>query len=119
MRCRLPAPGIRQSGAARCASDGSRCGICSSATAGWSRAAGCTGEFARSGLGILAAARALELDFLPLFDEQYQLVIPREFYESPHLTPLLEIVRGPDFRAEVDALGGYDVSSMGRVVWES
>src|SRR5438132_13229721 len=71
------------------------------------------------GLGILASARALELEFLPLFDEQYQLVIPREFYESPHLTPLLEIIRGPDFRAEVDALGGYDVSSMGRVVWES
>ena len=74
---------------------------------------------ADAGLGILAAARALELDFLPLFDEQYQLVIPREFYESPHLTPLLEIVRGPDFRAEVDALRGYDVSSMGRVVWET
>ena len=46
-------------------------------------------------------------------------MIPREFYESALLAPLLEIVRGPDFRAEVDALGGYDVSSMGRVVWES
>ena len=47
------------------------------------------------GLGILAAARALHLEFVPLFNEQYQLVIPREHYESPILAPLLEIIRGP------------------------
>ncbi|HEY0582463.1 MAG TPA: substrate-binding domain-containing protein, partial [Chloroflexota bacterium] len=68
------------------------------------------------GLGILAAARALGLEFVPLFNEQYQLVIPREHYESPLLAPLLEILRGPAFRAEVDALGGYDVTEMGRVI---
>jgi putative molybdopterin biosynthesis protein len=71
------------------------------------------------GLGILAAARALGLDFVPLFNEQYQLVIPREHFESPILASLLEIIRGQDFRAEVDALGGYDVADMGRVVWET
>jgi putative molybdopterin biosynthesis protein len=74
---------------------------------------------ADTGLGILAAARALELDFIPLFNEQYQLVIPREHYESTKLAPLLDIVRGAEFRAEVDALGGYDVADMGRVIWES
>jgi putative molybdopterin biosynthesis protein len=71
---------------------------------------------ADAGLGILAAARALGLGFVPLFNEQYQLVIPREHYESDLLAPLLEILRGPAFRAEVDALGGYDVAEMGRVV---
>ena len=71
------------------------------------------------GLGILAAARALGLDFVPLFNEQYQLVIPREHYDSPLLAPLLDIIRDPGFRAQVDALGGYDVSDMGRVVWEA
>jgi putative molybdopterin biosynthesis protein len=71
------------------------------------------------GLGILAAARALGLDFLPLFNEQYQLVIPREHYESALLASLLDIVRGADFKAQVEALGGYDVSDMGRTVWES
>ena len=71
------------------------------------------------GLGILAAARALDLEFLPLFNEQYQLVVPREYYAASIMAPLLEVIRGPEFRAEVDALGGYDVSDMGRVVWES
>lgn len=71
------------------------------------------------GLGILAAARALDLDFVPLFDEQYQLVIPCQFYEAPILAPLLAILRGSEFKGIVDALGGYDVSDMGRVVWQS
>lgn len=71
------------------------------------------------GLGILAAARALDLEFLPLFNEQYQLVIPSEHYAAPLMAPLLEIMRGLEFRAEVDALGGYDVSDMGKVVWQT
>jgi putative molybdopterin biosynthesis protein len=70
------------------------------------------------GLGILASARALQLEFVPLFNEQYQLVIPREHYEAPILAPLLEIIRSPRFRAQVDALGGYDVNDMGRLIWE-
>jgi putative molybdopterin biosynthesis protein len=74
---------------------------------------------ADTGLGILAAARALDLEFVALFNEHYQLVIPREHYASDILAPLLEIVRGPEFRAQVDALGGYDVSGMGEIVWES
>jgi putative molybdopterin biosynthesis protein len=71
------------------------------------------------GLGILAAARALGLEFVPLFDEQYQLVIPRQYYEAPLLQPLLEVVRGGALKAQVEALGGYDVSQMGTVAWES
>jgi putative molybdopterin biosynthesis protein len=71
------------------------------------------------GLGILAAARALELDFVPLFNEQYQLVIPREHYASPVLAPALAIIQDPGFQSEVNALGGYDVTDMGRVVWET
>jgi len=70
------------------------------------------------GLGILAAARALNLDFVPLFNESYQLVIPRPRYESAVLAPLLEIIADGRFRSEVEALGGYDVAEMGRIVFE-
>ena len=45
------------------------------------------------GLGILAAARALDMDFVPLFHERYDLVIPVEYYESELLAPLLDIIR--------------------------
>ncbi len=71
---------------------------------------------ASTGLGILAAARALGLDFVPLLKERYDLVIPAEYYESPLLKPLLEVIRGTDFRAKIEQLGGYDASEMGKVL---
>lgn len=81
-------------------------------------AATVAGGAADVGLGILAAARALALDFVPLLQERYDLIIPREFYASDLLAPLLAIIRGPDFRREVEALGGYDASEMGTLVAE-
>jgi putative molybdopterin biosynthesis protein len=71
---------------------------------------------ADAGMGILAAARALNLDFVPLMQERYDLVIPREYYESELVAPLLALIRGPEFRRQVEALGGYDAKQMGEVV---
>ena len=68
------------------------------------------------GLGIAAAARALSLDFVPLFKERYDLVIPRVYYDSPLLQPLLRLLHDPHFRGEVAALPGYDVSGMGTII---
>ena len=70
------------------------------------------------GLGILAAARALDLDFVPLDLERYDLVIPAAYSGSDILAPLLAIVRDPAFAARVDALGGYATPQMGRVLGE-
>jgi putative molybdopterin biosynthesis protein len=70
------------------------------------------------GLGILAAARALDLDFVPLDHERYDLVIPAAFYESDVLAPLLAIVRDPAFAARVDALGGYATPQIGQILAE-
>ena len=81
-------------------------------------AAAVAGGSADTGLGILAAARALDLDFVPLMKERYDLVIPRDVYESDLLRPLLDLIRGPSFRQQVEALGGYDASQMGEVVGE-
>jgi putative molybdopterin biosynthesis protein len=68
------------------------------------------------GLGILAAARALKLEFVPLLKERYDLIIPLEHYEAELLAPLLEVIRSTAFRQEVEALGGYDASDMGRAL---
>ena len=70
------------------------------------------------GLGVLAAARALGLDFIPLLDERYDLVVPTEHYESPVLAPLLNVLRDREFAAQVEAMGGYEVGRMGQVVAE-
>ena len=70
------------------------------------------------GLGIAAAAKALELDFIPLFQERYDLVIPKEYAESELLAPLFSVLENEEFRAAVSALPGYDVSVMGKLVLE-
>lgn len=70
------------------------------------------------GLGIAAAARALELDFVPFEKERYDLVIPRVHFESDLLRPLLDLVSGPELRRVVAGLAGYDVTHMGEIVTE-
>ncbi|MFW5943510.1 MAG: molybdopterin biosynthesis protein, partial [Chloroflexota bacterium] len=58
------------------------------------------------GLGIRAAARALNMDFVPLAHERYDLVIPREQYGDPLLEPLLSLLHDDAFRQAVAALPG-------------
>ncbi len=75
---------------------------------------------ANCGLGIQAAAQTMGLDFVPLFDERYDLVIPVENYESALMAPLLTLLRRPDarLRQRIEALGGYDTTPMGKVLAE-
>jgi molybdate-binding protein/DNA-binding transcriptional regulator YhcF (GntR family) len=65
------------------------------------------------GLGIQAAADANELDFLPILRERYDLIIPRENYNSKLITPLTEIIASTDFRTVVTNIVGYDTSQTG------
>jgi putative molybdopterin biosynthesis protein len=73
---------------------------------------------ADAGLGIRGAARALGLDFVPLYWEDYQLVMPKAHLDDPLLAPLLETLRDPAYRKRVESIGGYDVADMGSVVAE-
>jgi len=70
------------------------------------------------GLGIAAAARALDLDFIPLERERYDLVIPRSHYESELLHPLLDLIHGPELRRALNGLPGYDTTHMGEIAGE-
>lgn len=73
---------------------------------------------ADAALGIQAAAQALELDFVPLYLERYDLVVPQEHYDDPKLADLLEIVRSGEFAQAVARLPGYQVERMGEVLAE-
>jgi len=70
------------------------------------------------GPGILAVARAMGLEFLPLQDEQYDLVIPAEFLNAAPVQAVLDIAVSSPFQTELEALGGYDSSRTGTVVAE-
>jgi putative molybdopterin biosynthesis protein len=67
------------------------------------------------GLGILAAAKALGLDFIPVARERYDLVIPSDLIDDERIALLLDIIRSPKFIEQVLALGGYEVEETGKI----
>ncbi len=69
---------------------------------------------ADTGLGIYSAARALDLDFVPLARERYDLVIPRRFADDAKIRALLELLRSQAFQARISAQGGYETSLTGQ-----
>ena len=66
------------------------------------------------GLGIFAAAKALDLDFMPLAHERYDLVIPGEFMNDPRIETLLAVIRSDEVKAKIENLGGYETDLTGR-----
>ena len=80
-------------------------------------AAAVAGGAADVGMGILAAARSLGLDFVPLAEERYELAIPREYFALEGVQQLLEVIKSPAFRQQVEALGGYDLRDTGTIRW--
>ncbi|MFZ0133865.1 MAG: molybdopterin biosynthesis protein [Desulfobacterales bacterium] len=71
---------------------------------------------ADAGLGICAAARALNLDFVPIVTERYDLVVPDTFFETRNFQVLLEIIRSSAFKKRVEALGGYGTARTGDIL---
>jgi len=71
---------------------------------------------ADAGLGIYAAAKALNLDFIPVVTEQYDLAIPLEYFETAPIKILLEIINSQKFKKQVQALGGYNTENTGKVI---
>jgi putative molybdopterin biosynthesis protein len=71
---------------------------------------------ADAGLGVLAAARAFGLGFVPVRSEPYDLVMDAATWDAPVLAPLRTLLGSVEFAAAVEALGGYDAAEMGRRV---
>lgn len=65
------------------------------------------------GLGIEAAASSRGLDFIPLFRERYDIVIPTEKYKLKPVSSLVKIIKSQSFRKAVSEIGGYDTSEIG------
>lgn len=65
-------------------------------------------------LGLQAAAHQNGLGFIPLFEERYDLVLPRE--QEKNLNPLLEYIQTANFREMLASLTGYDAHHSGELV---
>ncbi len=65
-------------------------------------------------LGLQAAAHQHHLDFIPLFEERYDLVLPRENEEF--ISPLLDFLQTAAFRNEINSLTGYNSAHSGEQI---
>lgn len=71
---------------------------------------------ADAALGIESAARARGMDFVPLVQERYFLVTLQRTLSQPPVQKLLELLRSAEWRAQLNALPGYDARDCGEVV---
>jgi len=72
------------------------------------------------GLGILSAAQALGLDFIPVTEERYDILIPQEFLDLSTVKSVLNIIKeDEEFRETVKSLGGYDTRDMGKIIYKN
>ncbi len=65
------------------------------------------------GIGVKAAAVAMGMEFIPIEEERYDLVIPDHFLSETSVQVLLDLLRRPTLHRRVESLGGYDASQMG------
>jgi putative molybdopterin biosynthesis protein len=68
---------------------------------------------ADAGIGLLAAAQKLGLDFIPLFRERFDLVYPEDLVGNPNITALFDTLTSGQFRRIVQNLGGYETAQTG------
>jgi putative molybdopterin biosynthesis protein len=74
---------------------------------------------ADTGMAIRAAAVALDLDFIPVAQERYDIILPMEFSDDPKVQAFLQtIIQNDEFSAAVEKLGGYDLRDCGRIMYE-
>ena len=80
-------------------------------------AAAIQGDSADAGMGILSAANALGLDFLPVGNEEYDFAVPVAYLELEHVQNFISILKSDLFREKVEALGGYETTQAGTILY--
>ena len=79
-------------------------------------AAAVASDGADAGMGILSAAKAMDLDFIEVAPEEYDFAMPARHLELPHVKAFIEILRSEDFRNRLKELGGYSCEQAGDVI---
>ena len=70
-------------------------------------------------VGIEKVARQVDgIEFIPLKQERYDIVIRKEEADSFEMQTMLKIIRSRSFREEFDHIGGYDTTGMGEIIAE-
>ena len=70
------------------------------------------------GMGIRAAALALDLDFFPIAEERYDLIVPTAFLNDHRIKSVLDLIEDVSFKRAAEELGGYNLRDCGSVMYQ-
>lgn len=79
-------------------------------------AAAVASDSADAGMGVLSAAQAMGLDFIPVGVEEYDFAIPQKFLEVPSVKAFIEILQSEHFQNRLEELGGYEIRNAGEII---
>ncbi len=68
------------------------------------------------GAGVLSAARAMELDFIPIGVEEYDFAIPEKYLQLDMFRQFIDIIESQEFKDVLQELGGYQAENIGRII---
>jgi len=74
---------------------------------------------ADAGIGIRAAAKLLDLDFIPVATERFDLVIPKEHCSSKAIGALFKSLNSNELKTHMTHMGGYGMQETGKVMYEA
>ena len=60
-----------------------------------------------------------DVDFIPLQQEKYELIIKKEDIHKPSFQAVIEVINSEEFRMELEGIGGYDLTDMGKIIPET
>lgn len=73
---------------------------------------------ADAGLAVAHVAQLMDLDFVPLCWEEYDLLILPEFVEDERFQIIIDTIKSKEFRNVALQCAGYDISDVGKIVVE-
>ncbi len=71
---------------------------------------------ADAGMGVYSAAHAMDLDFIPVGEEEYDFAVRKETLEQEKIRQFLNVLKSSEFRARAEAAGGYGLDSTGEIL---
>lgn len=71
---------------------------------------------ADAGVGVLSAAKAMDLDFIPIGEEEYDFAIPEKYLEMDMFKQFIDIIKSEEFKDILLELGGYGAEDIGEII---
>lgn len=68
------------------------------------------------GVGVYSAAKAMDLDFIPIGEEEYDFAIREEYLDDEKIKLFISILKSEDFQNEIEKLGGYKFDRAGEII---